>query len=172
MNRIVSTSTITSASIVPSEADAANDLIELFAQLWRAFEHERSADYRFEAQSEAREELIGANQTWPDNQDQWTREDAQAYWKALCEAEPKTDLNAAQDAYFAATELVDSICKKIIDRYPSTVQALAAQALMAGRVNPKVWQYDDYEDKHMQALFAGVFAAAGVECPFQFDARP
>lgn len=172
MNMLVSASAVASATLAPSSASAGDDLAALFASLWPAYQIEREADKRWDAEGDALDELVEANQKWPDDQDLWTREDCNAYWEARGAAEQKTELSKWQDATLAAGDVVDGICKQIIERYPATVQALAAQALMAGRANPKVWEHDDYEDVQLHALFSAVFTAAGVECPFKFEAEP
>jgi FMN phosphatase YigB (HAD superfamily) len=169
MNMLVSASAVASASVVPSAASGSTGLSELFAEMWRAFEIEREADKRFDEQIAIRNELVQANQNWPDNQALWTRDDAKAYWEELKKVSARTDIAAAETAYVAAAERVDGICKQIIERYPATVQGIAAQALLAARANPRLWQHDDYENVQLHALFNAVFAAAGVECPFKFE---
>ena len=99
------------------DAVADSALLALGKQLETMAEELRTVRMWVDEVSELFDAEIEKFATWPDDQDEWTRWDAQAYWETRCRIERETEIGRAFDRALEAEQAVynriDPLCDQI-----------------------------------------------------------
>jgi hypothetical protein len=179
MNTMVSAASLATATAIaiPSlaaqaatstEGDAG--LIMLGKQFDVAVKDVIAAREKLDTLSDIVYEAAEANATWPDNQNDWSRDDAKHYFAALTAAQrdvggpPFTEADAALNEAYGRTDEMS----KMIGTLPAhTVEGLVVKARVTALACAHLWgepiKEIDWDKEHARRLVEATFQAAGVE---------
>jgi hypothetical protein len=120
------------------------------------------------------EEAIWAQATWPEDQKDWSRGDANRYWeiKNSVTAEIGTDWEAAATQHEKAYDLCDDLTQAIWSVPAHSVMDLAVKARTAALANSHLWDKPfkdlDWAPKSTVAFIEATFAAANLPTPAEY----
>jgi hypothetical protein len=166
------TAVAVSPTVVQAEASTEKDdeLIMLGEKFDAAVKDVIAARERYDALYEHVLIATEANATWPDNQDDWSAEDAKHYFAALTAAQrdvggqPLADADTALNEAYGRT---DAMSKVIGNLAAHTVKGLSVKARAAKLACSHYWDAPikklDWDEEHSQRLIEATFQAGGVE---------
>jgi len=179
MNTMVSAASLATATAVTvpptavqaaASTDSDAELIKIGEQFDVAVKNVIAAREQSDALNGSVLEAVEADATWPDNQNDWSRDHAKQYLAALTAAQrdvggpPLTDAETALDEAYGRTDEL----AKVIGTLPAhTIGGVAVKARVVALACSHYWRDPikliDWEDKQARLLVEATFHAAGLE---------